>query len=95
MVYRVVGVGTTTAFAVNAVAMSLTVCLLYLLVLLLFSDRVAAFFVACRQCNLQFARTNNGVLEKELVKVAEPKEQERPGMLLLQLLILPQHRRWV
>ena len=44
--YRLVGVGTTTAFAVNAIAMALAVGFLYLLVLFLFSDRVAAFFAA-------------------------------------------------
>ena len=44
--YRLFGVGTTTAFVVNAIAMALIVGLLYLLVLLLFSDRVAAFFAA-------------------------------------------------
>ena len=46
LAYRLVGVGTTTAFVVNAIAMALTVGLLYLLVLILFSDRVAAFFAA-------------------------------------------------
>ena len=46
LAYRLFGVGTTAAFAVNAIAMALTVCLLYLLVLILFSDRVAAFFAA-------------------------------------------------
>jgi hypothetical protein len=44
--YRVFGVGTTTAFAVNAIAMGLAVGFVYLLVLFLFSDRVAAFFAA-------------------------------------------------
>ncbi len=44
--YRVFGVGTTTAFAVNAIAMGLAVGFLYLLVFFLFSDRVAAFFAA-------------------------------------------------
>ena len=46
LAYRLVGVGTTTAFVVNAIAMAFTVCLLYLLVFILFSDRVAAFFAA-------------------------------------------------
>jgi dolichyl-phosphate-mannose-protein mannosyltransferase len=44
--YRVFGVGTATAFAVNAIAMGLAVGFLYLLVFFLFSDRVAAFFAA-------------------------------------------------
>ena len=46
LVYRVFGVGPTSAFVVNAIAMGLTVCGLYLLVVLLFADRVAAFFAA-------------------------------------------------
>ena len=44
--YRLFGVGTTTAYVVNAIVMMLTVCLVYLLVFILFSDRVAAFFAA-------------------------------------------------
>jgi hypothetical protein len=44
LAYRLFGVGTTTAFVVNAIAMALSVCAVYVLVLLLFSDRVAAFF---------------------------------------------------
>jgi hypothetical protein len=46
LAYRLFGVGTTAAFVVNAVVMALSVCAVYLLVLLLFSDRVAAFFAA-------------------------------------------------
>jgi hypothetical protein len=46
LAYRVFGVRATTAFAVNTIAMALAVCFLYLLVFLLFSDRVAAFFAA-------------------------------------------------
>ena len=46
LAYRVFGRGMNTAFAVNAVAMGLTIGLLYVLVLLMFSDRVAAFFAA-------------------------------------------------
>ena len=46
LAYRVFGVGARTAFAVNAVAMAMTVCLLYLLVFALFSDRPAALFAA-------------------------------------------------
>ncbi|MGH9371576.1 MAG: glycosyltransferase family 39 protein, partial [Vicinamibacterales bacterium] len=44
LAYRAFGVHETTAFVVNAVAMALTVCAVYLLVLILFGDRVAAFF---------------------------------------------------
>jgi hypothetical protein len=46
LAYRAFGVGTTPAFVVNAVAMGVAVCFLYLLVLVLFADRVAAFFAA-------------------------------------------------
>ena len=42
--YRAFGVGTTPAFVVNAMAMGLTVCGVYLLVVILFADRAAAFF---------------------------------------------------
>ena len=44
--YRVFGIGTTTPFVVNALAMGVSVSFLYLLVFFLFSDRVAAFFAA-------------------------------------------------
>ena len=46
LAYRAFGVGTTPAFVVNAVAMGLSVCFVYLLVAILFADRVAAFFAA-------------------------------------------------
>jgi dolichyl-phosphate-mannose-protein mannosyltransferase len=46
LAYRMFGVGTTTAFVVNAIAMAVTAGFLYLLVLILFADRVAAFFAA-------------------------------------------------
>jgi hypothetical protein len=46
LAYRLFGVRPTTAFVVNAFAMGATVCFVYLLVLVLFSDRVAAFFAA-------------------------------------------------
>jgi len=42
--YRVVGVRPGTAFAVNAAAMALTICAVYLLVCVAFRDRDAAFF---------------------------------------------------
>ncbi len=44
--YRIFGVGATPAFVVNALAMGLAVCFVYLLVVILFADRVAAFFAA-------------------------------------------------
>jgi Dolichyl-phosphate-mannose-protein mannosyltransferase len=44
--YRMFGVSTTPAFVINALAMGLTVAALYLLVLVLFSDRIAALFAA-------------------------------------------------
>lgn len=46
LTYRAFGPRIATAFVVNAIAMALTVCAVYLIVLLLFSDRVAAFFAA-------------------------------------------------
>ncbi len=42
--YRVFGVSEGVAFAVNAAVMALTVCGVYLLVLVAFGDRTAAFF---------------------------------------------------
>jgi len=44
LVYRVAGVGATSAFAVNAVAMALSVVALYVTALFLFDDRLAALF---------------------------------------------------
>jgi Dolichyl-phosphate-mannose-protein mannosyltransferase len=46
LVYRFLGVRETTAFVVNAVAMGLSVGFVYLVVLILFADRVAAYFAA-------------------------------------------------
>ena len=44
LAYRLFGVGPSTAFVVNRAVMAATVCSVYLLVLILFSDREAAFF---------------------------------------------------
>ena len=44
LAYRLFGVHAGTAFAVNAAAMALTVCAVYLLVCVLFRDRDAALF---------------------------------------------------
>ncbi len=46
LAYRVFGVHETTAFLFNAFAMLATVWLVYLLVLVMFDDRAAAFFAA-------------------------------------------------
>ena len=46
IVYRVTGVHEGVAFAVNAAVMALTVAAVYVLVLLLFSDRTAALFAS-------------------------------------------------
>ena len=46
LLYRAFGVRMATAFVFNAIAMALTVCAVYLIVVLLFSDRVAALFAA-------------------------------------------------
>ena len=56
---------------------------------------VAAFFVAGSQRDLQFTSTRDGVVEEELVKIAEAKKEKRSRMLLLQLLVLTQHRCWI
>jgi hypothetical protein len=44
LVYRIAGVDAKWAFIVNAVAMALTVCAVYLVVLVIFRDRSAALF---------------------------------------------------
>jgi len=44
--YQLFGVGPTPAFIVNAAAMGLSICLVYLVVVVLFADRIAAFFAA-------------------------------------------------
>jgi hypothetical protein len=46
LAYRAFGVRAATPFVLNAAAMGLTVALLYLLVLVLFADRIAAFCAA-------------------------------------------------
>ena len=46
LAYRLFGAREGTAFAVNAAAMGAMVCAVYLLVVRLFSDRIAAFFAA-------------------------------------------------
>ena len=46
LAFRLFGVGTAPAFGVNALAMCLSVCVVYLLVVMLFADREAAFLAA-------------------------------------------------
>jgi hypothetical protein len=46
LAYRVFGAGETPAFVVNAAAMGLSICGVYVLGAVLFSNRVAAFFAA-------------------------------------------------
>jgi hypothetical protein len=46
LAYRMVGVGTAPAFVINAVAMGLTICFVYLFAILVFADPLAAFFAA-------------------------------------------------
>lgn len=46
LAYRVTGVGPAVAFRVNALVMAATVCAVYLLTLILFGDRTAAWFAA-------------------------------------------------
>jgi len=57
-------------------------------------NRITALFVTRGERYLQLPRTNHGILEEEFVEVAQPKKQEGTGVLLLELLILPQHRGW-
>jgi 4-amino-4-deoxy-L-arabinose transferase-like glycosyltransferase len=46
LAYRAFGVHEATAFRLNALVMAATVCLVYLLVFIVFEDRIAAFFAA-------------------------------------------------
>ena len=48
-------------------------------------------------CVLQdwIKRTGQRIVKKEFIKIAETKKQKRPGMLLLQFLVLAQHRRLI
>ena len=52
-------------------------------------DGRALFLVARGQRDLQLARGDHGVLEEELVEVAQAKEQKRAGMLFLDRGVLP------
>lgn len=51
------------------------------------------FLVARGEGDLQFARSGDRVVEEELVKVTQPEEQERVGMLFLDGGVLPHQRR--
>ena len=53
----------------------------------------ALFLVARGQRDLQLARRDDGVLEKQLVEVAQAKKQQRVGMLFLDGSVLPHQRR--
>src|ERR1700730_16839631 len=54
-------------------------------------NRIATLFVTSRQGNLKLPRANDCIFEKQLVKIAQTKEQKRSRMLRFQLLILPDH----
>ena len=56
---------------------------------------IATLFVTRCECDLQFARTGESVVKKQFVEIAETKKQQCPGMLLLQFLVLTQHRRLI
>jgi hypothetical protein len=43
------------------------------------------------QGDFELLRSDHRVVEKHLVKIAEPKEKQSPGMLALDFLILPEH----
>ncbi len=54
-------------------------------------DGITLFFVPGSQGNLQFTRANHCIVKEEFIKIAQPEEKERTGMLRFQLLILPNH----
>ena len=56
-------------------------------------DGLAALLVPRGERDLKLARARDGVLEEQLVEVAEAEEEERAGVLPLELLVLPQHGR--
>src|SRR6185369_1261550 len=58
-------------------------------------NRIVTLFLSRCECDLQLARAGYRVVKKQFIKVAETKKQQRPGMLLLQFLVLTQHRRWI
>src|SRR3989442_6898574 len=55
-------------------------------------DRLIAVLVTGRQCDFQLAGSGDGVFKEELVKVAQPEEQERVRHFLLDGVVLPHHR---
>src|SRR5262249_54829093 len=60
-------------------------------------DWGAAFLMAGRQRDLHLPRSDERVVEEKLVEIAESEEEKRAGVLLFDLVILPQHRsqlRW-
>ena len=56
-------------------------------------DGGALFLVARGEGDFQFARGHHGVLEEELVKIAEAEHQQGVGYLLLDAVVLPHERR--
>ena len=54
-------------------------------------NRVAPFFVARSERDLQLARADHRIIKKQFVKIAESEEEKSSRMLRLQLLILPDH----
>jgi hypothetical protein len=56
-------------------------------------DRVLFALVARREHEIERARRDHRVLEEHLVEVAAPKEEQRVGVLLLQIEVLPHQRR--
>src|SRR5215213_7256379 len=54
---------------------------------------IAALLVPRGQSNLKLARARQRVVKKELVEISQAKKEQRPWMLLLQFMVLPQHRR--
>ena len=56
-------------------------------------DRPLLLLVARRKRNLQLARSDYGVIEKQFVEIAEPEKEQSVRMLLLDRSILPHERR--
>ena len=54
-------------------------------------NRIAALFMSGGERNLQLARAQHGIIEKQLVEIAQTKKEDRARMLSLQLMILPEH----
>src|SRR5690606_2250434 len=55
--------------------------------------RVGGILVTRRQRNIKLARSDERVFIEHFIEIAKPKEQQRSGVVLLDIQILPEHRR--